>query len=90
MRKVHAHMRKVHVHIREVSACWLHRSAPHDPPPDRHVLATRQTLDLQYCRALTSLPAELANLTSLQTLKLHGSDALTSMPDLSGLPQLQA
>ena len=52
-----------------------------------------QTLDLSgrpgYPSKLTSLPAELANLASLQTLDLGGCDALTGMPDLSGLPQLQ-
>ena len=55
-----------------------------------------QTLNLHRCKALTSLPAELGRLTSLWTLIL-GSEysfescgALTGMPDLSGLPQLQA
>ena len=62
----------------------------HDPPPDRHGLATRQTLDLTLCEALTSLPAELGRLTSLRTLNLDYCRALTGMPDLSGLPQLQA
>ena len=47
--------------------------------------ASLQTLDLSCCSALTSLPAELANLTSLRTLKLDGEhcEALTGMPNLS-------
>ena len=63
---------------------------PHDPPPDRHVLATRQTLDLTYCSALTSLPAELGRLTSLRTLTLSGCEALTSLPaELANLTSLR-
>ena len=54
------------------------------------MLATRQTLDLTGCKALTSLPAEFANLTSLQTLKLSDCYALTSLPaELGRLTSLQ-
>ena len=49
--------------------------------------ASLRTLHLEHCYKLTSLPAELASLASLQTLNLIGT-ALTRMPDLSGLPLL--
>ena len=51
--------------------------------------ASLQIVNLFNCQALASLPAELASLTSLRTLKLSHCFALTRMPDLSGLPQLE-
>ena len=40
------------------------------------MLATRQTLNLSWCSKLTSLPAELERLASLQLLNLDGCSAL--------------
>jgi hypothetical protein len=51
-------------------------------------LTALQTLDLSYCRGLTSLP-ELSVLTGLQILDLSYCRGLTSLPELSTLTALQ-
>ena len=57
--------------------------------PDAGAEGALQTLHLDGCSGLVSLPERLGECTGLQTLRLDGCSGLLSLPDLSGLAQLQ-
>ena len=74
--------------------CFAHAQFPPRSESDRtHAGETRAQRDAcpHVCslRALTSLPERLGELKTLQTLRLEGCSGLVTLPDLSGLAQLE-
>ena len=53
------------------------------------LLPLLEEIDLSGCESLTALPASLAGLASLQTLKLDRCSGLKALPELAGLASLR-